>query len=64
MINTKATEHFIAHLHNHDAMRDLPAMVRSAERLGCEVDIRIIKDGMGKIHSLQVMVLRPEDREK
>lgn len=62
--NTKAKEHFIAHLYNRDAMRDLPIMIRSAEKLGCEVDIHVTKDGMGRIHSLQVMVVKPEDQKK
>ena len=60
MIDPNARELYIAHLYNMDAIKALPATVRAAERLGFTVDINVTKDGMGKIHSLQVMTLAPE----
>lgn len=58
--NTNAREILIVHLYNKDALDSLPATVRTAERLGQTVDINITRDGMGKIHSLQVMASPPE----
>ena len=60
-INQK--EIHIAHLYNWDALRGIPHAVRTAERLGYEVEIHVSKDGMGKIHSLQVFASPPEPKQ-
>lgn len=62
-VNTNAREVHLAHLYNPDAIAALPMAVRTAERLGFDVDIQICKDGMGKVHSLQVFATPPEKKE-
>lgn len=61
--NTNAREIHIAHLYNWEGLRMLPSVVRTAERLGHDVEINVTKDGMGKIHSLQVMATPPDKKE-
>lgn len=61
--NTDAREIHVAHIYSKDAIAEMPSAIRTAERLGHNVEIEIRRDGMGRIHSLQCFAIPPEKKE-
>jgi hypothetical protein len=56
-------EILLAHLYNPDALKQLPGAIRTAERLGYEVEIHVQYDGSHKVHSLQVFASKDEEKK-